>query len=134
MRKCVTEKILANWLEIFLTYLEIYTLDVELIMEVGLNEQKHFCIMLFEGSNETQSVELNEYQMSTIKFGIIGKTITSNGRTVFGNTWLCYVIMWKTTFLSANWNMGWRSNAVEKEHSKQLANMTTVQNFSERQR
>ena len=45
MRKCVTKKILANWLKIFLTYLEIYPLDVELVMEVELNEQKHFCIM-----------------------------------------------------------------------------------------
>ena len=103
-------------------------------MEVELNELKQFCIMPVKGSREKELVELNECWTLTIKFGIIGKTITSNERTVFGNTWLCYVIMWKTTFFSANWNMGWRSNAVEKEHSKQLANMTTVQNFSERQR
>ena len=134
MRKYVAEQILGNCLETFLTYLEIYSLDVEVIMEVELNVLKQLCIIPVKGSRKKELVELNECWTLTIKFGIIGKTITSNERTVFGNTWLCYVIMCKTTFLSANWNMGWRNIAVEKEHSKQLANMTTVQNFSERQR
>ena len=65
-----------------MTYLEIYTLDVKLIMEVELNEQKHFCIMPFEGSKETQSVELNEYQMWMMKLVITGKTMTPNGKKV----------------------------------------------------
>ena len=80
MRKCVREKILANWLEIFLTYLEIYSLDVELIKEVELNEQKHFCIMPFEGSKETQSVGFNEHQMWMMKLAITGKTMSPKGK------------------------------------------------------
>ena len=42
----------------------------------------------------------------------------------FGNILLCYVNLSKTTVWSTDWNMGWDSMAVEKEHSKQLANMT----------
>ena len=102
MRNNVAEQILGNCLKTFSTYLEIYSLDVEVIMEVELNELKHFCIVPVKGSREKELVELNECWTLTIKFGIIGKTITSNERTVFGNTRLCYVIMWKTTFLSAN--------------------------------
>ena len=50
-------------------------------MEVDLNEQKHSCIMPFEGSK----VELNKSWTLTIEFVIIGKTMTSNVKTVFGN-------------------------------------------------
>ena len=45
MRKYVAEQILGNCLETFSTYLEIYSLDVEVIMEVELNVLKHFCII-----------------------------------------------------------------------------------------
>ena len=106
MRNNAAEQILGNCLETFSTYLEIYSLDVEVTIEVELNELKQFCINPVKGSRERELVELNECRTLTNKFGIIGKTITSNERTVFGNTWLCYVIMWKTTFFSANWNMG----------------------------
>ena len=34
MMKYVPKQILENWLKTFLTYLEIYTLDIEVIMEV----------------------------------------------------------------------------------------------------
>ena len=52
MRKYLAEQILGNYLETFSTYLEIYSLDVEVIMEVELNVLKQFCIILFEGSKE----------------------------------------------------------------------------------
>ena len=83
MRKCVAEQILGNWLVTFSTDLEIYTLDVEVIMEVELNEQKHFCIIPFEGSKEKQSVELNECRTLMMKFVIIGKSMTSNEKNSF---------------------------------------------------
>ena len=54
MTKCAAKQILGNWLEIFLNFLEIYSFDVEFIMEVDLNEQKHSCIIPFEGSKEKQ--------------------------------------------------------------------------------
>ena len=50
--KCVAELILGNWLEILSTYMEIYNLDVEVIM-VELNELKHFCIIPFKGSKQS---------------------------------------------------------------------------------
>ena len=91
MRKCVAEQTLGNWLETFLTYLEIYSSDVEIIMEDELNEQKHFSIMPFEGAKTTQSFELNENQMWMMKLVII-----------YGNILLCYVNLWKTTLWSTN--------------------------------
>ena len=51
----------------------------------------------------------------------------------FGNLWLCYVNMWKSTLWSTNWIMGWKTIAIEKEHSKQLANVTMNLGFSDRQ-
>ena len=113
------------------TYLEIYSLDVEVIMEVELNELKQFCIIPVEGSREKELVELNECRTLTIKFGIMGKTITPNETTVFFGNILCYVNLSKTTVWSVKWIMGWRSIAVEKEHSKQLANMTMKLKISE---
>ena len=82
MRKCVAEQILGNWLEIISTYLEIYSLDVEVILEAELNEQKLFCIIPFKRSREKLLVELNECRTLMIKFVIIGKIATSNGKTV----------------------------------------------------
>ena len=83
MRKYVAEQILGNCLETFSTYLEIYSLELEVIMEVELNELKHFGNVLFEGSQKKQLIELIECWTLTIKFGTIGKTITSNKTTVF---------------------------------------------------
>ena len=91
MRNNVAEQILGIWLKTFSTYLEIYSLDVEVIMEVELNGLKHFGNDFFEGSQEKQLVELNECWTSTIKFGIIGKTITSNETTVFWK----YFVLWQ---------------------------------------
>ena len=118
MRKCVAEQILGNWLETFSTYLESYSLDVEVIMEVELHELKHFCIIPFEGSKEKQSIELIECWTLMMNLVIFGKTMTSNGTTVFGNILLCYVNLSKTTVWSTDWNRGWHFIAVEKEHSK----------------
>ena len=89
MRKCVAEQILGNWLEIISTYMEIYSLDVEIILEVELNDLKQFCIIPFDGSKERQSIEINEYRTLMMKMGIIGKTITSNETTVF---WKYFVL------------------------------------------
>ena len=52
----------------------------------------------------------------------------------FGNTWLYYANLSKTTLWSVNGIMSWRSIAVQKEHSKQLGNMTMNLEISERQR
>ena len=89
MRKYVTEKILANRLEIFLPYLEIYSLDVELIMEVELIGQKHFVSCLL-GSKETQLVELNECQKWMMKLVITGKTMTPKGKK---DLWKYFVVL-----------------------------------------
>ena len=95
-------------------------------MEVELNEQKHFCIMPFEGSKETQSVELNECR-TLLKFVIIKETATSNEKRVL---WKCSVVLCETVVE----NMGWKIIAVEKEHNKQLTNMTLKMEISDRQR
>ena len=50
MRNYVAEQILGNCLETFSTYLEIYSLDVEVIMKVEINELKQFCIIPVKGS------------------------------------------------------------------------------------
>ena len=89
MRKCAAEQILANCMETFSTHLEIFSLDVEVIMEVELNVLKQFCIIPVKGSREKELVEHNECRTLTIKFGIIGKTITSNETTVF---WKYFVL------------------------------------------
>ena len=60
MTECVAEQFFGNCLETFSTYLEIYSLDVEIIMEVELNVLKQFCIIPVEGSREKELVELNE--------------------------------------------------------------------------
>ena len=90
MTKCVAKQILGNWLEIFLTYLEIYSFDVEVFMEVDLNEQKHSCIMPFESSEKTHFIELKEGWTLMMEFVIIGKTMTSNVKTVF---WKDFVVL-----------------------------------------
>ena len=69
MRKFVAEQILGNCLETFSNYLEIYSLDVEVIMEVELNVLKQFCIIPFEGSKEKQSRKLNECRTLMMKLG-----------------------------------------------------------------
>ena len=134
MRKCVAEQILGNWLETFSTYLEIYPLDVEVIMEVQVNELKQLCTIPFKSSNKKQSNELNEIWALMMKYLITGKLATSNEKTVFGNILLCYVNLWKTSLWSTNWIMGWDVIAVEKEYNKQLANLTMNMDFSKRQR
>ena len=106
MRKCVAEQILANWLKTFLTYLEIYSLDVEVIMEVELNELKHFGSVLFEGSQEKQLIELSECRTLVMKFAIIGKIETSNEKMVLWKYFVVFLNMWKTTLRSAKWVMG----------------------------
>ena len=89
MRKYVAEQILGNCLKTFSTYMEIYSLDVEIILEVGLNDLKQFCIIPFDASKERQSIELNECRTLMMKIGKIGKTITSNETTVF---WKYFVL------------------------------------------
>ena len=89
MRKYVAEQILGNCMETFSTHLEIFSLDVEVIMEVELNVLKQFCIIPVKGSREKELVEHNKCRTLTIKFGIIVKTITSNKTTVF---WKYFVL------------------------------------------
>ena len=134
MRKYVAEQILGNCMETFSTHLEIFSLDVGVIMEVELNVLKQFCIIPVKGSREKELVEHNKCRTLMTKIGMIGKTITSNKTTVFFGNILCYVNLSTTIVWSGKQIMGWRSIAVEKEHSKQLANMTMKLKISERQR
>ena len=90
MMKWVAQQILGNWLEIFSTYMEIYSLNVEVIKEAVLNEQKHFCIIPFKGSKGRQLIELNECRILMMNLVIIGKTMTSNEDTVF---WKYFVVL-----------------------------------------
>ena len=89
MRKYVAEQILGNCMETFSTHLEICSLDVEVIMEVELNVLKQFCIMPVKGSREKELVEHNKCRTLMTKFGMMGKTITSNKTTVF---WKYFVL------------------------------------------
>ena len=77
MMNCVAEQILGNWLEILSTYLEIYSLDVEVNTEAELNELKHLCTKAFKDSKEKQLIECNECPTLMKKFGIFGKNVTS---------------------------------------------------------
>ena len=89
MRKHVAEQILGNCMETFSTHLEIFSLDVEVIMEVELNVLKQFCIIPVKGSREKELVELNKCRTLMMKIGMMGKTITSNETTVF---WKYFVL------------------------------------------
>ena len=89
MRKYVAEQILGNCMETFSTYLEIYSLDVEVIMEVELNVLKQFCIIPVKSSREKELVEHNKCRTLMTKIGMMGKTITSNKTTVF---WKYFVL------------------------------------------
>ena len=60
-------------------------------MEDEFNEPKHFCIMPFKCSKDKQSNELNECWTLMMKFGIIGKTMTSNEKTWF---WKYFVVIY----------------------------------------
>ena len=134
MRKCVAEQILGNWLETILTKLEISCLDVEAIMEVELTESKHFGNVLFEVSEEQQVIELNDYRTLMMTFGTIGKTMTSNEETVFWKSLVVLCEHVEKNLMVNKLDYGQKNIAVEKEHSKQLANVTMNQTFSDTQR
>ena len=102
LRKCLAEQTLGNWLKTFSTHLEIYSSDVDPIMEAKVKRLKHLGNVPFKGSREGKSIERNQCWTLLMKFVIIGKTTTSNEKTVIGNTLLCYRNLWKTTLLSAN--------------------------------
>ena len=55
-------------------------LDVEVFIEVDLTELNDFCITPFKGLKGKQSIDLNDFRTSMMKFVIIGKTMTSNGK------------------------------------------------------
>ena len=133
MMTCVAKQPLRNWRKIFSTYPEIYTLDDEVIMEAELYELKHFYNVLFKSPKGKQLIELKKRRTLMMNFLIIGKTLTSNGKTVFRNIFSRYVNMWKTTLWSAKWKMGWHFITVDKNHSKELSNMTVKPKSSERQ-
>ena len=119
MRNNAAEQILGNCLETFSTYLEIYSLDVEVIMEVELNVLKQFCIIPFEGSKEKQSRKLNECRTLMMKIGIIGKTITSNETTVFWKYFVLWQIVENKLFLSE------KEYGLEKHCSRERTQQTT---------
>ena len=101
--KIVAEQILEKWLEIISIILEIYSLNFEAIMEAELKELKHFCTMPFKDWKEIHLIEYNGCRILMKKFGIIGKTMTSNDKTVFRKHLVSYVSMWKTTYCQRIW-------------------------------
>ena len=105
MRKFVAEQILGNCMETFSTHLEIYSLDVEVIMEVELNVLKQFCIIPVKDSREKELVELNECRTLMTKIGMMGKLSLQTRQQFFGYI-LCYVNLSKTTLWSAKCIMG----------------------------
>ena len=119
MRNNAAEQILGNCLETFSTYLEIYSLDVEVIMEVELNVLKQFCIIPFEGSKEKQSRKLNECRTLMMKFGKVGKTITSNETTVF---WKYFVLC---QLVENNCMVSEMEYGLEKHCSRERTQQTT---------
>ena len=119
MRKCVAEQILGNWLETISTYLEIYSLDVEVIMEVELNEQKQFCIIPVKGSREKELIELNECRTLMTKIGMMGKTITSNETAVF---WKYFVLF---QLVENNCMVSEMDYGLEKHCSRERTQQTT---------
>ena len=119
MRKYVAEQILGNCMETFSTHLEIFSLDVEVIMQVELNVLKQFCIIPFEGSKEKQSRKLNECRTLMMKIGIIGKTITSNETTVFWKYFVLWQIVENKLFLSE------QEYGLEKHCSRERTQQTT---------
>ena len=76
--KRVAQQVLRNCPEIFSTYLEIYSLVVEVIMGAEMNELKHFRNVACKGgTKEKQLIERNECQTLMMKFAIFGRTMTS---------------------------------------------------------
>ena len=119
MRKYVAEQILGNCLETFSTYLEIYSLDVEVIMEVELNVLKQFCIIPVKGSREKELVEHNKCRTLMTKIGMMGKTITSNKTTVF---WKYFVLC---QLVDNNCMVGEMDYGLEKHCSRERTQQTT---------
>ena len=119
MRKYVAEQILGNCIETFSTRLEIFSLDVEVVMEVELNVLKQFCIIPVKGSREKELVEHNKCRTLMTKIGIIGKTITSNETTVFWKNFVLCQIVENKLFLSE------MDYGLEKHCSRERTQQTT---------
>ena len=123
MRKNVAEQILANWLKTFLTYLEIYSFDNEVIMEVELNELKHFGNELFESSQEKQLIELIECHSLTMMSVINEKNATSNEKTVF---WKFFVVFYE--HVENNLLVNEVESGLEKHCSRERTHQATDKN------
>ena len=95
---------------------------------------KHFCIIPFEGSSGKQLIGLSEFPTLMMKFVIIGKTMTSNEKTVFRE---CFVVLCEdveNNLIVSELECGLENNCSRKEHSEHLTNMTMKLEFLERQR
>ena len=119
MRKYVAEQILGNCMETFSTHLEIFSLDVEVIMEVELNVLKQFCIIPVKGSREKELVEHNKCRTLMTKIGMMGKTITSNKTTVF---WKYFVLC---QLVENNCMVSEMDYGLEKHCSRERTHQTT---------
>ena len=119
MRKYVAEQILGNCMETFSTHLEIFSLDVEVIMEVELKVLKQFCIIPVKGSREKELVEHNKCRTLMTKIGMIGKTITSNETTVF---WKYFVLC---QLVENNCMVSEMDYGLEKHCSRERTQQTT---------
>ena len=119
MRKYVAEQILGNCMETFSTHLEIFSLELEVIMEVELNVLKQFCIIPVKGSREKELVEHNKCRTLMTKIGMMGKTITSNKTTVF---WKYFVLC---QLVENNCMVSEMDYGLEKHCSRERTQQTT---------
>ena len=118
MVKCITANIGTLARDIS-TYLETYFLDVEVKMQAELNELKHFCNILLKCSKERQLIERNDWRTLMMKFGIIGKTMTSNEKSFFGNTVVFY------EHVESNFMVNELDFGLENHCSREITQQTT---------
>ena len=102
-------------------------LDVEVFMEVDLIELNDFCIIPFKGSKGKQSIDLNDFRTSMMKFVIIGKTMTSNGKIFWEYlNVLCEYV--ENKFMDNEVDFAWDFIAVKKDtaNNRQTYNEITA--------
>ena len=73
---------MGNWLEIISTYLEIYSLNIEVMFDGEMNELKNFRILLLKSFKGKQVIVLNE-RWTLLFFVIMCKTMIPLEGTVF---------------------------------------------------
>ena len=125
--KCVAEHLFRNCLETFSTYLEVNVLNVEVIMEAELHELKQYRDAFFKGSKGKQLIEFNEYWTLMMKFGIIGKSMTSNDKK--NSFWKHFNVLCET--VEHNLMVSEQDYGLENHCSRKRTQQTTDKDDSE---